>query len=304
MLSLLLLLLLELLLVSLSLSSISLISIRGGNSVQSLPISMARSFNCYTFNDMTRELDRVEGTSDSDSNEGWVNPTSFTELYCPKDLPLPKVTPSIGVCVVQGIPRYIMPSIVLSLETPDRVWRNRGLSSLPRAHAWIDLFSPYINLDSLVLSSFSKVTRDVRFLEDQDGSGSWQDLASIGSSALSFVRPEIESLPIAATFRSFKDLLKEGIPELRVLNEGYSFVDIPIKGGPEWTLSSSLRVKQYLSDFDDPKRLLEIENPDDLNSEPIGELDVKIEVVAAGRTSKYLPAVYESLYEEGNIIIY
>ena len=291
-----------LLLVSLSLSSLSLISIRGGNSLQSLPLNMAKSFTTYTFDDITYNVDRVEGTAISSDTEGWVNPTSFTELYCPKDLPLPKATPSIGVCVVQGIPRYIMPSIILSLETPERIWRNRGLCSLPRAHAWIDLFSPYINLDSLVLSSFSKVTGDVRFLEDQDGAGSWQDLRSMGSSALSFVRPEQEQLKIAKTFRDFKDLLKEGIPELRVLNEGYSFVDLPIKGASDWTLSSSLRIKQYLSDFDDPKRLLELENPDDLASEPIGELDIKVETVAAGRTSKYLPECYRSLYEEGNII--
>lgn len=32
---------------------------------------------------------------------------------------------------------YIMPSVVLTLTTPSKEWRNRGLSSIPRAKAWI-----------------------------------------------------------------------------------------------------------------------------------------------------------------------
>ena len=202
-----------------------------------------------------------------------------------------------------------MPSITLSLQTPDKIWRNRGLNSLPRACCWIDLFSPYINLDRLSLSSFSKVTGDVRFLEDQDGASSWIDLSmtSFSSSKSSkssnpLMRPETEQIKIATTLRNFKQLLKEGNNELNILNEGYNFVDIPLIS-TDWSLTSSQRIKQYLSDFEDPTRLLEIENPEELDSEPVGELDCKLETVAPGRTSKYLPEVYRSLYEEGNIIL-
>jgi len=287
------------LLMMISISLSSLISIRGGNSVQSLPFNMAKSFATYTFYQQNTYLEKVESIED---DNGWVNPVSFSELYCPKDLPLPTTKPALGICLVQGVPRYIMPSLVLSLETPAKTWRNRGLNSLPRAHSWIDVFSPYVNIDSLSLSSYCKVTNDVRFLEDQDGASSWSDLASQSSQPLSFVRPETEQIKIGNTFRSFKELLKEGIPQLQILNEGYCFVDIPIPGASDWSIGPSIRIKQYLSDFDDPKRLLEIENPEDLNSEPIGMLDIKIEKVAAGGSSKYLPEVYQDLYEEGNII--
>lgn len=284
------------LMIILSLSLSSTISIRGGNTVQLLPITMAKSFSTYTFNMNTCTLQKVES---NDDGTGWVNPMSFDSLYFPKDLPPPKTTPAIGVCVVQGVPRYIMPSIILELETPDRIWRNRGLNSLPRASSWIDLFSPYVNIDSLSLSSFSKITSDVRFLEDQDGASSWQEL---GTKAMSFLKPETEAIRIGNTFKEFKELLKIGRPELQILNEGYSFVDIPIQGAIDYNLKSSLALKQFLTDFDDPRRLLEIENPEDLNSEAIGLLDIKIEVVAAGKTSKYLPEVYRSLYEDDNIL--
>jgi len=290
-------------------SSKQFISIRGDNGIQALPFNMAKSFNTFTFNENTLSLEKVE--NDLSDEKGWCNPTSFNELYLPKDLPIPQAVPSLGIAVIQGIPRYIMPSIILSLETPERIWRNRGLNSLPRANSWIDLFSPYINLDRLSLSSFSKVTGDVRFLEDQDGSSSWIDLSSSSSSSSSkgsklsspLMRPETEQIKVAKTLRNFKEILKEGNNELKILNEGYNFVDIPLST-VEWNLSSSQRIKQYLSDFEDPKRLLEIENPDELYSEElIGELDIKIEIVAPGRTSKYLPEVYKALYEEGNIIL-
>lgn len=290
-------------------SSLQFVSIRGGNSIQSLPINMAKSFNTYTYNEQTMNLEKVE--NDLSDETGWCNPTSFTELYLPKDLPIPKCVPSLGIAVIQGVPRYIMPSIILSLETPERIWRNRGLNSLPRAHSWIDLFSPYINLDRLSLASFSKVTGDVRFLEDQDGAGSWIDLSMTSSSSSSksskssnpLMRPAIEQIKIAKTLRNFKQILKERNNEFSILNDGYNYVDIPLVTNTEWSLSSSQRVKQYLSDFEDPMRLLEIENPEELNSEPIGELDFKLEIVAPGRTSKYLPVAYKSLYEEGNIIL-
>ena len=84
-------------------SSLQFISIRGGNNVQSLPIHMAKSFNVFTFNEESRNLERVE--NDLSDTTGWCNPTSFTDLYLPKDLPIPKAVPSLGIAVIQGVPR-------------------------------------------------------------------------------------------------------------------------------------------------------------------------------------------------------
>lgn len=66
-----------------------------------------------------------------------------------------------------------------------------------------------------------------------------------------------------------------------------------------------LRLKAFLSDFDDPARLLEMEagagagadgvEADPLASEPCGVLDVRVAAVAAGRDSPFLPEVSRHL---------
>lgn len=124
----------------LSPSSISTISIRGHPETQKLPISLSRQWKVYTYD--FQELTSVEN-EDLDDQKGWIYPSSFDTLYLPSDLPPPLLAPALGVVVVHGTPRYIMPSTILSLQTPDKAWRNRGVCSLPRAFAWIDLFGPF-----------------------------------------------------------------------------------------------------------------------------------------------------------------
>ena len=74
----------------------------------------------------------VNGDQPLQSTTSWVNPQTYGPLFLPADLPLPQLRPALGVCVAQGVPRYIMPSVVLTLETPVGQWRNRGINSLPR----------------------------------------------------------------------------------------------------------------------------------------------------------------------------
>ena len=50
-------------------------------------------------------------------------------------------------------------------------------------------------------------------------------------------------------------------------------------------------MRQFLTDFDEPRRFLEIEDFKDLDSEPCGELDVSIQQIGAGGDSKFLPEV-------------
>merc|ERR1712146_91619 len=81
-------------------------------------------------------------------------------------------------------------------------------------------------------------------------------------------------------------------------------------------------MRMYLSDFEDPKRLLQFDNlaagqldnargvfqvgngeTNVLDSEPCGELVITPVKVAPGRDSEFLPECYKSLFEEGNILI-
>lgn len=141
------------------------ISIRGHPQPQMLPAAHCTSWPVWTC-----ELNALDGQIleqvDNDSEDGWVNPTSFDSLFYPSDLPLPLARPAIGVVMANGSPRYLMPSVVLTLETPSKMWRNRGLCSIPRANAWIDMFSAFASpIERLRLSSFGQLVPDVRFLE-------------------------------------------------------------------------------------------------------------------------------------------
>ena len=141
------------------------ISIRGHPQPQMLPLAHCQSWPVWTC-----ELGALNGQIlvpvDNDSDDGWVNPTSFDSLFFPADLPMPLARPSIGVVMANGSPRYLMPSVVLTLETPSKLWRNRGLCSIPRARAWIDMFAAFASpVERLKLSSFGQLVPDVRFLE-------------------------------------------------------------------------------------------------------------------------------------------
>eukprot|EP01035_Chromulina_nebulosa_P033312 gene33312-44594_t len=233
-----------------------IISIRGHAVPQSLPASMTAGWKVWTFDSVSRSLEAVE----SESDEGdWLNPTSFDELYLPRDLPVPLARPALGVLLHCGVPRYVMPSVILTLETPTQVWRNRGLNSLPRAAAWIDLFAPYTpRMSSLRLSCFGQSTGNLRFLEDQDGSAAWESLLRPGGQAQQGQgEDEVE---VSEAFEDFRRFLAS-IPANEVL-DGYHFVDVPVfvpGSEAERMRVPRLRLKAFLSDFDDPARLLEME---------------------------------------------
>jgi hypothetical protein len=247
-------------------------------------------------------LQEVEGPQMEGA--GWCNPTSFDTLFLPADLPLPMARMALGVVMANGSPRYLMPSMVLTLETPGQVWRNRGLNSLPRASAWIDMFAPFaLSVDALKLASFGKFADEVRFLEDQDGSSAWLPLDS--GPARTMLRPSDSSLyDIAPTYDRFQQMiLKSSSSVFEEIKSDYHFVDIPLLNVPPIRLPTSRRIRQFLTDFDEPRRLLEVEDPKGLDSEPLGEAQINVLAVAAGGESKFLPAVYKELYEEGNIIV-
>lgn len=285
-------------------SSVKSISIRGHPQAQQLIESHTRSWNIFTYENNVLQLENNGIIDLEDSPSSWVYPTSYDTLYLPSDLPKPLIRPSLGIVLIHGTPRYIMPSIVTTLKTPDRNWRNRGICSLPRAFAWIDLFAPFTpKLEDLRISIYGKVASDVRFLEDQDGSTSWNNLLRpLNPITTSVFRPnDIDcDLEIESIYLKFKNELAINLELEPLRREGYQFVDIPLRS--EGLPFPGTKIKAFLSDFTEPDRLLEIEDASLLDQEPCGELDINLTPVGAGGTSKFLPEVYRDLYEEGNII--
>ena len=104
--------------------------------MQWLPLSYMKTAPLFTFDATTGEFEAVEGEGDEG---GWVAPTTFSDLYLPADLPVPKCVPALGICLANGVPRFIMPSVITTLSTADRSWRNRGVNTVPRASYWIDV---------------------------------------------------------------------------------------------------------------------------------------------------------------------
>lgn len=107
------------------------IHIRGHYQLQRLPTSLTSSWPIWTLQ-QHNVLTPVETHL---SGDGWLDPSSYSSLYLPSDLPMPLAKPALGIALANGVPRYIMPSVILTLDTPDKSWRNRGLCSLPRA--WV-----------------------------------------------------------------------------------------------------------------------------------------------------------------------
>ena len=129
------------------------IKIRGNVGIsgvpEKVPSQLTKSWSIWTFEDNAR-LEKVEDESDNerkgDGHEddlGWVNPTSYDDMFLPSDLPLPKMDPAVGILFTNGSPRYAMPSLICTLETPAKKWRNRGMCSVPRANGWVDLYGEY-----------------------------------------------------------------------------------------------------------------------------------------------------------------
>ena len=280
--------------------------------VQKLPMSYMRGASVHTFSEgiFTRVEDDLTEGMEPGVPAGYVNPTSFSELFLPADLPLPRAQPALGVCIANGVPRYIMPSMVLSLETPDRLWRNRGTCSLPRANIWIDAFAttsaPIIS--RLQLSAFGQNVPDVRFLEDIDGAASYVPLLTAAVNGAVLLRPQDPtSLPIAAALQSLKDALRSlqssNPPLSAFFNDGYHLIDIPLGTQvPVLMQMPKLRIKMFLADFDNPARLLTVSDPTALDSEPLGELEVAMVPASPGRESDFLPKCYLDLYEKGNLV--
>ena len=284
-----------------------LISIRGHSPVQHLPTQSTNNWPTWTYH--KKSISRVE---DPSFDSGWVNPCSFENLYFPSDLPYPLARPSLGVVIASGTARYIMPSIILTLETPDRIWRNRGICSLPRANAWIDIFSRFSpSYKNLRLYSYGQEAPDVRFLEDQDGSFSWDSIHSLGPSERNsnninygILRGDVSErgYSISDELDALQEFLRSRSKEAEYLQYGYHFIDIPIFNALPLQFPK-YRIKQYLTDLDDPKRLIDMEDAlEELDAEPIGELDIKLSKISPGGTSEFLPEAYFDLYEQGNIV--
>ena len=178
----------------------------------------------------------------------------------------------------------------------------------------------FVRLSNLKFYCYGQFANDVRFLEDQDGAASYENLCTdvIGG----ILRPNVidnTGFAVGEAVEEFQKYLTKEInryaevDQIHPLMTGYHFVDIPLKISKSIRLRGNAaegvrRIKSYLTDLTHPADLLGIENDDGvgemdaLDTEPLGSLDITLQTVSPGGESEFLPDVYIDLYEPGNIL--
>ena len=166
------------------------------------------------------------------------------------------------------------------------------------------------------LHYFGQFANDVRFLEDQDGAASWENLC-INEAQGGLLRPKLDNigLEVGEAVDEFQSYLSNEINKCAEVDQphplmnGYHFIDIPLKTSKSIRLRENAaegirRIKAYLTDLSYPADLLGAGDDDmyQLDTEPIGCLDITLASVSPGGKSEFLPDVYVDLYEPGNII--
>ena len=280
---------------ALSQTGVATVRIRGHESIQYFPTTLTSTWKSWTYDYQT--CTAVDDTRDG----GWVNPTSFDQLFLPADLPIPRGQLGLGVGLHNGVLRYVMPSALMFLETPGKLWRNRGLASLPRAHAFLDLYAPFSPpIEELRLCAFGQMAPDVRFLEDINGAAAWQDACSAADGSGLLQPMAYTELGITDAYQALEAFVAD-LPPNHELRDGFHFVDVPVKqeGKPVALRVPPYKLKCYLTNVEDPRRLLEVETAEEVDILCAAELDVMVTEVSAGGESEFLPEVYQDLYEAG-----
>ncbi|KAL9182948.1 hypothetical protein ACHAXT_004227 [Thalassiosira profunda] len=123
-----------------------------GGQIESLPPQYVRTFRRWVVDGLDgADADGptpIEGAGLSNLDEGWVDPTSTSELWWPADLPALQVRPAINVLFRSG--RLSYASAGLDVRAPQTItatsdgmetisWRNYGMHSQPLARQWTTL---------------------------------------------------------------------------------------------------------------------------------------------------------------------
>lgn len=164
-----------------------------------------------------------------------------------------------------------MPAVDVSLD--GGLHRNRGMCSVPRAHAWIDFTNSLDEWDKYRIVLAKK----------KNGEETWTDICSSSSSG-----------KISSAIERVMVCLAESAPD--EIGEGSHFVNVLLGSLDDESevaecpkIGSELRVIMDDDDF--------LGGPD----EAPGILQVAITATVAGSESEYLPQAYEPLYYDESL---
>jgi hypothetical protein len=251
-----------------------------------------------TVSDTTNEL-----TTSSSSH--FVNPVTLDTLWHALDLQPPKMSIAVGLHVRNGQVRHVLPALDLYFEDDDlneedatrhsqpqqqrqrRIHRNRGLRSVPRAHAWLD-FGAYLANSSFQNIACRLETRSPSSINDE-AKDDWTTLQVLPSVS------EIISLALEAFATDAPASMGQDSAVVHVVllnNHAETTNPCPIR-----THSQVRVVLEHgnVHDKDDPD--IDTANQEARTVAMVGGLlHVTLASTAAGSESDHLPDCYAPLY--------
>lgn len=261
-------------------------------------------------------------------DDGWVDPTSTSELWWPSDLPhAPEVRPCLNVLFRGGIVSYVSAGMDVRVRGHDGdedgsggVWRNYGMNSQPLARQWTTFdaaMDPSLTLEAFLLTN-----------GDDDGGDGLGETSEPEKVALFAARPA----SIVNRIAEFTASVDVGSP----LADGFHVVSFPLTAGDdadaEWVSLPELPPKVEVVEQVDaegkpippppqpsyrlvvlaaPAKLLlgagaGADNNDDdgddgedmatMAAERTSLLEVKVSWASPGGASRYLTEPYKKLY--------
>ena len=249
------------------------IEITNLNGKESIPASFVEHWpNWILETDGT--LSRIPDETTGDGI-GFVTPTSIDQLYQPIDLKRPNMKLALGIHIRSGQVRHVMPS--LDIYYSDRLYRNRGLCSVPLAYNWVDFgFINSMGDNSryeLRVSSKKRVDKS-----QENGEEKWNQIFSLPGKVMT-----------AAIERSIVCLAEADSDDL---GSGSHIIHVALEESTEFEIPKTRNDLQAT--------LVEIgdEGEEDVN---VGILEVAVVATMSGSESEYLPDAYKPLFADESL---
>lgn len=286
------------------------ITIAGGDlQAQSIPLTYASSWPIWIASPdgstVTRVPDSSFSSSGSDEDDnggtgveaGWVDPSSFEQLWLPMDLPPPTTSAALGLVLKDGVPRYVFPTLETILATKDGgAWHNRGLKSLPLAKTWLPFGD--VPVDDLRMSCYRRPLPPLEVAR-KHSAGTAANGEDDAEKDEENPTKWIQVLPltkVSDTMDLLINVLSQGPDEL---GNGFCYLIAPFASTSlnKGSVVPGQRVRCFLSNVETTPTS---QDPDDDEAWvwSRGECDVTVHNVAPGGGSDYLPDAYKLLYDK------
>ena len=269
-------------------SSITLTSQDPSTPLQQLPTSFTESWPTWVV-ECDGSFTPIPSDSSQDKNQagkGYVNPTSYDELWLPLDLNPPKARLCLGLHIRDGTLRHILPAVDLVLESEEKeqktFYRNRGMCSVPRSHTWAECALT----DDYTDYQLCMERRKAASKNDDNEPAEWELLQSSCQFAIRNALQRViyklaEDPPSALASGShiLHVILEDEDAEFVMNNQNDPVA--PLRTG------ETLRVR--------------LTTTIDEEAPPMGLLQVAVSATGAGSESDYLPAAYRSLFGDPSL---